>query len=399
MLFIFCLSSVCNAEVDIRGEFERFSPGYNKNRKKLKKSLKKYLKAIQKKEKKGEATICVKQVYNEAKWFISYTALLGEAQKRLNRIEKLLAGQEKDSFKDEQSPVDGSWGRCYELWFLKLDVTSNHIGDLHHQKKLPKYAVKLLDKINGPALLKAELNRILISDIRKDGVFHRKELNLVVSALLRLITRSRPSNYSYHPKLKKTLLDFINPSWQDEETGFWGAWIKSGDKLEKLGDLSITFHIVSYLKGKVPRLGRIAWNTYQIRDDPYPLGLIEEGTYMNHHNYDAVRLFSYGWPTLDVNKRKLISSEINKMLNWCLASSLRSDGSFPLTPSEDSPAEAYYFGVSFLNETGFFQKSKRFWTEKEFPQSAKIKKLILKQLHKLESSELFVRDTIKILNK
>jgi hypothetical protein len=55
------------------------------------------------------------------------------------------------------------------------------------------------------------------------------------------------------------------------------------------------------------------------------------------------------------------------MLNWSLSESLTPDGVFKNNPEFFSSVAAdFYFGVSFLNVIGFWDPSKRFWTDGAF---------------------------------
>jgi len=56
------------------------------------------------------------------------------------------------------------------------------------------------------------------------------------------------------------------------------------------------------------------------------------------------------------------------MLEWCLNKSLQADGSVE---------EGEYYAVSFLARIGYFGKSKRFWTKKDFPQASVIRERLI----------------------
>jgi hypothetical protein len=92
---------------------------------------------------------------------------------------------------------------------------------------------------------------------------------------------------------------------------------------------------------------------------------------------DVATLFKYGWHQVNEQQRNEMSNEIDKMLHWCLTVSLQPDGSFKAIPEDSSIEEAQYYGISFLARIGYFDKSQRFWTNKEFPESDTIKEKLI----------------------
>jgi hypothetical protein len=160
---------------------------------------------------------------------------------------------------------------------------------------------------------------------------------------------------------------------RDPETGYWGETYKIGGRLVRTTDLSISFHIVSYLKGDVPDWPHLIDTTLAIKDQRYPRGWLNPNGFMNHHNMDVVELFRLGWPHASTAQRHAIQSEIGRMLDWCLAESWQPDGSFRMTGYDDSVEASYYFGTSFLVRVGFFNPARRFWTDRPLADPAPIK--------------------------
>ena len=75
---------------------------------------------------------------------------------------------------------------------------------------------------------------------------------------------------------------------------------------------------------------------------------------------------------------------MRRMLDWALEQSLQPDGSF--ASDEDffsSVASDYYFGISFLDEVGYWRAKKRFWTDETFAGSTATCLLIRQRLAKL----------------
>jgi len=49
------------------------------------------------------------------------------------------------------------------------------------------------------------------------------------------------------------------------------------------------------------------------------------------------------------------------------------DGSFKVSDLDDTPGDAYRYGVWFLQEADYFKPKERFWTTQEFPQSETVR--------------------------
>jgi hypothetical protein len=56
---------------------------------------------------------------------------------------------------------------------------------------------------------------------------------------------------------------------------------------------------------------------------------------------------------------------------------LQPDGSFKVHVADGSIEDAEYYGTSFLARIGYFDPAQRFWTDREFPDAAEVKKRIL----------------------
>src|SRR4029453_8763606 len=118
-------------------------------------------------------------------------------------------------------------------------------------------------------------------------------------------------------------------------------------------------------EGEVKRWPEIIRTTLAIRGQEYPYGWLEDGKMTNHHNYDVVTLLRLGWEHADEQQKAEGRQKIRKMLEWCLAESIEPDGTFKLN-DESTIGGAFYFGTAFLDQIGYFDKSKRFWSEDEF---------------------------------
>jgi hypothetical protein len=317
--------------------------------------------AVLAQERRQIRNIPAHQILSELEWVAGKTRDYPRVLERIKALEIALHDPRNFTAEDEQSPVDGSWGQWYIEWVFKLIATYDHVGGPARTPEPPKFPVRILDRINSPEKLAAHLNSLLISNPTVDGFDHRWELNETLSALIRLILRGQPANYPYHPELKAALLDWIMNTGRNPETGYWGEHYLRKGKLTKTNDISITFHIVSYLNGEVPDWSKIIDTTLAIKGVKY--GWMTS----NHDHVGAVELFLLGWPHASPTQRQAIRNEIQQMLDWCLRDSLKPDGSF--TVDQDSIETSTYFGASFLARIGYFDRTRRFWTDQEFPRA------------------------------
>lgn len=370
-----------------RPDFEAFHPQYRTLRSKLHSEWDRLKEELIAQERRGRSSHCSRQLLAEAKWFVLCTARFDAAEERLNRLREMLKA-ERDPHDGGQVEADGSFGCCTKEWFLKLDNTTDELIALSLRWEEPEHPVRLLERINSPAKLREYLDSVLTSGVRTTGIDTRTELNHSSSALTRYIMWSGtfweiPTKFELDPALRTALLEYQDDKWQDPETGFWGTWYRTKDGLIKTADLSITFHLVTFRKGKVKRWPEIIRTTLAIKDQEYPYGWLEDGQMSNHHNYDVVALFRLGWRHATPGQKEEIRKETARMLNWCLTETIEPDGAFKIG-DESTLGGAFYFGVSFLNEIGYFSKANRFWTDQEFPEAAGVRDRIRKKLKELK---------------
>ena len=311
---------------------------------------------------------CSHQIVTELRWLMGSTADMERIDARLNFLRASLAHPELEARAREQD-ADGSWGRCYEAWFFRLDASyDGHFSQDHGGEHIP-----LLDRVNSPEKLIQYVNSISVSEVAHSGQDHRREMNEALSTLTRLIVRGQPREYRWDPRMKATLLGLLN-RLRDPDTGWWGERYQRESRIDFVDDLSITFHLVSYLKGDVPDLDKVAKTLLELKDLDYPIGWLADSKYSTHHNMDVVVLFQYAWPHMSEAQRQAASVEIKKMLQWCLRDAIRPDGSFlEASSGEDSLEENEYFGVAFLVRSGYFNPSRRFWTQQQFPEAEKLR--------------------------
>lgn len=376
-------------------DFVAFDPQYAERHDRLSRELDVLQADMIGQQRAGRKTFCSRQIFLECRWLVYHTADYQAAQRRLDDFRAVLAAK-TDPHDREQIECDGSFAPCCNAWWLKMDMSCDELITLGLKWQEPKYPLKLLEKINSPEKLTAYLDSLLISDIRKTGINNALELNMAAADLERFILfngtlREIPAKFEFDPRLKKTLLAYEDDKWQDPRTGFWGAWFRAADgSVVKACDLSTTFHLVHYRNGTdIKRWPELITTTLAMKDGRFPYGWLEEGQYMsNHHNLDIVTLWRLGWDHATPQQRTQIETAVSQMLDFCLHESLQPDGTFK-SPEEDTLSSAFYFGVSFLRDIGYFSKSNRFWTTRQFPESAEVRKRILKKMQalKLDDSE------------
>ena len=148
------------------------------------------------------------------------------------------------------------------------------------------------------------------------------------------------------------------------EKSYWGAWYVVSGKIHKSVDLSMTYHIIAYTKGRVEHGPHIIATTTAIEADPYPYGWRHMGRYNNHNLYDVAKIYKFGWPHMSPAERHRTKTQIRSMIEWSLSNTLEADGSLVADSTfSDSLADEYYFGVSFLDVVGYWQPERRFWTD------------------------------------
>ncbi|TXL70149.1 hypothetical protein FHP25_36115 [Vineibacter terrae] len=323
-------------------------------------------KTILERQARGETLTCSTQILTELAWLIQYTNETARVDKRLEDLRRSLKlPPERQRAALLQSPDDGSWGGCYEEWFLRVYASADPLKQLAVQGARPAYPLKFLERVDSGEKLAAYARSLLVSDVGRNGRNQRKEMNLGLSALSQMLFLPELA-YLFEPswqrdRVAQGLKDFMDHEWQDPETGYWGPWYKIDGKLVKTEDLSITFHIASYRNGDIPRIREMVRTTLRIRDRPYPFGWHDRGTQNNHHAYDVVRLLRLGWPHMTDEERANAWAEILIITARARRLSMNSIGEFDVSPYS-SLDEAYYFGVSLFDELGYFRASKRFWT-------------------------------------
>jgi hypothetical protein len=340
----------------------------------------------------GRDVSCARQAFTELSWRLGYTSDTGAAQREYEQLKAIAAMPNPPRASTQDA--DGSFGACVETWFYKLDASADHLlNPKGWDGALPP---RFLDRINSPEKLRGYLDGILVSDLAATGVDHRKELNEASATIVRMIVRGRPRGYSFDPGLKPVLFEFLK-RWQDPETGFFGAWYRVGDRIIKMPDLSMTFHIARYLDGDIDYWPTLIDTLLSIKNDIYPNGWLDDEGMTSHNNYDVATLFQLGWPRMREGQQLRARQEIGRMLDWCLREGLAPDGTVLHGASGESLPDTYYFTAAFLDVVGYFDRTKRFWTDAEFPDAETLRQGMHARIAGLDQTDATVRDALKRL--
>lgn len=348
---------------------------------------------INQRQSAGESMQYSMNIYREVRWRLNFTSDTVLTRLKITELKRSLSDSMIQKKGNEQQP-DGSWGAGISIWYLRLYYSLDKMQDCKQQL----YPFAFLDQINSPEKLFQRLRIDLIDDFTKTGVFNREELDETFSSIARLLSKNKTINYTFHPGLDSTLYDFVK-LWQNPQTGCWGQWLLDRNgRTWKMDDMGITFHVISDLHGKVEHLDLIAKRLLQLNNFDFPTGIKFDGEYNNHLNWDAVKIFRFAWPYLNTETKEKVKAEIYKMLNWCLKDSYEPDGSFKISDLDDTMGDAYSYGVAFLDETGYFQKNKRFWTDNNFPEAKSVHERIKTKILSIGLNDSGLKDAYETLN-
>jgi hypothetical protein len=362
----------------IEADFVARDPDYREKKTRFGERLRALASSLADIQATGRIMACSTQMYLEADWLYEYTVDWNRLDQQLARLAESLTNLNQN-FARRQSPGSGLWGVCYDEWFLQVEATLAALEE-HYEERLwpsPPYPIRIPDKIDTPEKLKAYLAQLLVSDVAATGRDNRGELGNLTTILSSALFKDYLREYLHQAigrrrdesRVQTVYRDFLR-RWQDPQTGYWGAWYRSRGRIYKTVDLSITYHTIVYLRGKVPYWPQIIDTTLRIRNDPYPYGWLHDGHLNNHNNYDVARILKYGWSHMSAAQKQQASDAIREMLAWTLEQSLNPDGSFKTDLTFFSSVAAdYYFGVSFLDVIGFWDRGQRFWTKEDFPGS------------------------------
>jgi hypothetical protein len=349
---------------EIRQEFLAFDPQYGDKRTKLLADLQEPADQVAKRQQAGLPAACTSQILLEIQWLANYRDDWDRARERLAALQEAL--KQPDKLEPEQDE-EGSWGGCCKEWYRKLEPTVDALQEV--TDSTPKLRpLHFMDRLQDAQATLDFLWRLQITDIRNTRKNQRDELGALQTALSQIISKDtlrdllvgRPElAFQVSPALEASYTDYLQQT-QHPRTGYWGPWYRFGDRLVMVQDLSFTFHVINYRAGNVDKWPLIVDSTLEIEKLVYPAGWAPKsgGPFNNHNNYDVAVIFALGWPHMSSAQKTRVRDRLQAMLDWCLTKSLDADG---FKSDGGSPADAYYYGVRFLDRVGLWDSAKRFW--------------------------------------
>jgi len=323
-------------------------------------------------EQAGADRSCLRQAVTELRWRLNSTADVPAAEQVRDRVRALAAAPTVPA--GTVQDADGSFGPCVAEWFWKLDAST----DRFLTEGAPPLPPRLLDRVNDPARLDAYLRGLLVSDLTRDGIDHRKELNIASADLVRLVLRHRPLGYAWRSGLDVVVRRFVADA-QSPTTGFFGEHYGPVES----DDLSMTFHMARYMDGAIGHWPELIAHLIAIKSRRYPYGWLDADGMTGHNNYDVATLFRLGWPRIGAEQRAAVATEIAGLVDWTLGTALTPDGGLRTRAEGESWPDALYFTAAFLDEVGFFDPGKRYWTREPLPDPSPIRAGLIGQAKKL----------------
>jgi hypothetical protein len=246
----------------------------------------------------------------------------------------------KDPLSALAQDADGSFGTGTDVWFLKLDRSTDQL--LARAWPWPRQPI-FLQRINDPVRMVTYLQDLCWSDVTRCGRDTRKELNLAISVIARLVTKGGQAGFLSGPGFYPAFVDFVR-DWQDPVTGFFGVTYIVNEKGNQVRtrDLSLTFHMARYVPHLLRWWPRLVDTLLAMRTDTYPQGWLDGGTTMSdHNNYDVAELFYRSWNRMVPRQREAASQAVKKMLDWCLKASVKADGTLANPDKSDPIPDAF----------------------------------------------------------
>jgi hypothetical protein len=337
----------------------------------------------------GADTNYARAALYEAEWRIACTSDDDAGVAAVTRLEAALscANPPNGLMQDD----DGSFALGTDILFLKLDRSTDQLLAREWPWRRPP---SFLEPINDPVRMVTYLQDRTWSDVVRCGQDNRKELNQAIAVIARLVMRGGQAGYLCGPGFIPVFEQFVR-DWQDPETGFFRmTYLVADDQEIKTNDLSLTFHMVRYVPHLVRWWPQLIKTLLDIKNFRYPQGWLEASGMTDHNNYDVAELFYRGWPYMAPDQRKLAGEAVAEMLDWSLENSIDPTGVIAHPDNGDPIADSYYFAAAFLDTIGFFDRSKKFWTDKTLQDPSAIRIGMIAELRKFSPYYTGVDDAL-----
>ena len=352
-------------------------------------------KTLSKRELAGCDTSWARAHLFEAEWRIGCTNDYTAASDAVARLKESLVCVDPPNGLTQDS--GGSFAPGTKVFYLKLDRSTDQLLARKWPWRLPP---TFLDRIDDPGRMVTYLQNLCWSDVTRCGRDNRKELNLAISVIARLVLQGGQAGYLSGSGFVPVLERFIQ-DWQDPKTGFFGVTyiIDNQGNEVRTTDLSLTFHMVRYAPHLVRWWPLLIDTLFSIKDAQYPQGWLENSKMTDHNNYDVVELFWRCWPHMRPDQRRQASQETAKMLDWCLQNSVRDTGEVINPDKGDMIPDSYYFAAAFLDTIGYFDNTKRFWADKGMvpADTEPLRKAMITQMNRFNPDLTVVDDTLERL--
>ena len=185
-------------------------------------------------------------------------------------------------------------------------------------------------------------------------------------------------------------------SWCDPNTGFFGVtYVVDGTGHQvATRDLSLTFHMIRYLPHLVADWPRLVDTLLELSETAYPQGRLnpDPKPFSDHNNYDVAEILRRGWRRMLPRQRVRASELIGAMFDWCVSRSVAPDGTVIDPDTGDMVPDAYYFCAAFLDTVGYFDRTKRFWTDRDLGDARRVRRGMADQLAKFNPRLSVVAD-------
>ncbi len=137
-----------DAKTILAQEWAKFDAGTLERREQALRRVRELGKRLADDQNAGRSRECSSQIFLEAKRRAIYTADFEAIERRIRDLETSL-GNDNQAHVAQQSPVDGSWGVCFEPTFMKLEATTLRLQMLHQKNVAPNYALNLLPDVRS----------------------------------------------------------------------------------------------------------------------------------------------------------------------------------------------------------------------------------------------------------